>query len=340
MKKIFKRLKNNRLVYLGYFLKTTNRQKFWKDFRFVKGEFGYNPWFLFFDMIVSSLRIGSSFHEYYYYSFYKKNLAERTAFATMAYMYEYQLKNNPKPTRYYLEDKLVFLKEYASFSGRDWLNLNLINAKDVEIFIGKNEKAVLKNSKAGAGKKVEIIQLNGTTAEALLKYAREKSFDLLEEFVYQHHSLQKLSPNSLNTIRLITQINHLGGVEIIGSILRMGIDLNTDNLSTGGIACPIDPVSGIISGPAISFDNTKPDYESHPISGVKFEGFKIPYWKELITICKEAALLHPENKSIGWDVAVKNTGPILIEGNHDWGARLWQMPGKRGLKHIVEKYYH
>lgn len=331
-------LKNNRLVYFFYFLRATNRKKFWKELRFVRKKYGYSPWFLLFDMIGSSFRLGSSFHEYYYYSFYKKTLAERKTFTSMAYMYEYQLNNNPKPTRYYLEDKSVFLKEYASFSGRYWLNLNVTNAKDLEIFIGKNEKAVLKNSKAGAGKKVEIIQLNGTTAEALLKYAREKGFDLLEEFVYQHPDLQKLSPNSLNTIRLITQINHLGAVEIIGSVLRMGIDLNTDNLSTGGIACPIDPISGVISGSAISFDNTKPDYESHPVSGLQLEGFKVPYWSEIIEMCKEAALLHPENKSIGWDVAIKQTGPLLLEGNHDWGARLWQMPHKKGLKHLIEKY--
>jgi len=28
----------------------------------------------------------------------------------------------------------------------------------------------------------------------------------------------------------------------------------------------------------------------------------------------------------------------LIEGNHDWGARVWQMPAGTGLKKILSKY--
>jgi hypothetical protein len=53
---------------------------------------------------------------------------------------------------------------------------------------------------------------------------------------------------------------------------------------------------------------------------------------------KKAALLHPENRSIGWDVAITNNGPELIEANHDWCKLLWQLPVKKGLKHVLENY--
>lgn len=256
----------------------------------------------------------------------------------MAYMYEFQLKNNPVQTRSVLENKHVFFEEYKQWIERDWINLSDASIADIKRFIANKEQVVFKNALGGAGKSVKIASTLNFIAESLARYAKKHNYDLLEEFISQHNNLQRLSPNSLNTVRLITQINAGGGVEIIGAMLRMGINLNTDNLSTGGIACPIDPELGVITGPAISFDNTKPDYESHPVSCIRFEGFKIPYWTKIIEMCKEAALLHPENKSIGWDVAIKQTGPLLLEGNHDWGARLWQMPMKRGLKYVLEKY--
>ncbi len=340
MNKLVYRLKNNHVSYFLYFLKNTNWNKLITEIRFVTTSFGKNAFTVWLDMIFTSLSMGFSFHEYFYYSFYTKTKRERESYASMAYMYEYQLLNNPKPTRYYLENKHVFLAEYSNYIGRSWLNLSEASIHAVNSFLVGKEKAVLKNAMGGAGKSVKIISTNAFNAETLLSYSKSHNFNLIEEFVYQHKEIMALSPNSLNTIRLVTQISKSGEVDVIGTLLRMGIESNTDNLSTGGIACPIDPESGIISGPAISFDNTKPDYKTHPVSGMRFEGFEIPFWPKVLQICKEAALLHPENKSIGWDVAIKDDGPILIEGNHDWGARLWQMPGKQGLKHIAVKYFN
>ena len=96
--------------------------------------------------------------------------------------------------------------------------------------------------------------------------------------------------------------------------------------------------NGKIESQGVSFDITVPDYELHPISNMKIEGFQIPYWNEVRELCIRAASKYQDNKSIGWDVAIKQDGPILIEGNHDWGARVWQMPAGKGLKNILSKY--
>lgn len=339
MQAIFYKIKNNSLVYFLYYLKKSNWKKLIREAKFVNNKYKIPKIKLYLDMVFSALVLGFSFHEYFYYSFYIKNRSERMKFASMSYMYEFQLNNNQKKYRFYLEDKIIFLKEYGNYIGREWLSLEKCTLNELEAFLVEKSKVVLKNSKGGAGKNVAVFSLKDHTAASLQDYAYQHHFDLVEEFVFQHPSLMKLSPNSLNTIRLITQLNRVGQVEIIGTILRMGIDLNTDNLSTGGIACPINLETGKLCGHGISFDITKPDYFSHPVSGLEFIGFQIPYWSEVKEICLSAAMLHPENKSIGWDVAIKNDGPILIEGNHDWGARLWQMPGKVGLKHVAKKYF-
>ena len=52
----------------------------------------------------------------------------------------------------------------------------------------------------------------------------------------------------------------------------------------------------------------------------------------------QAAKLYPKNLSIGWDIVMTEKGPGFIEGNHDWCKLLWQLPVKKGLKSVIEKF--
>jgi hypothetical protein len=127
-------------------------------------------------------------------------------------------------------------------------------------------------------------------------------------------------------------------VKFLGARLRITNDSFVDNLAAGNIAAAIDLDTGKVYGSGVYSDITKEDVEKHPITEVSIIGFQIPYWKETIEMVTKAALLHPENRSIGWDVAVTNNGPELLEGNHNWCKLLWQLPVKKGLKKELEKF--
>lgn len=302
------------------------------DIKFSDTIYHHTRTYIIVDMFLSSFKLGSSFHEYFYYNFTDKSKTERKTYATTGKMYDYQLKMNPPRQRYLLEDKLVFLKKYKDFTGRNWLDLKVAGENEVAEFIKGKAKVVLKNSKGQAGQSIKVFYLQSTSPASIMGYSKKNKLDLMEEFVVQHDDLMALAPESLNTIRIITQITKRGEAEIIGTILRLGCGGETDNLSTDGIACSIDILTGKINGPGISFDITKPDYKMHPVSGKNLQGFQIPYWNESMYLARKAALLYPQNRSVGWDVAVTNNGPLLIEGNHNWGVRLWQMPVKKGLR--------
>jgi hypothetical protein len=80
----------------------------------------------------------------------------------------------------------------------------------------------------------------------------------------------------------------------------------------------VDPVRGSLRGDGYF----KPGYggraAQHPNSGVVFDGFQIPYFREAVELVSQ---LHRHLRgvhSIGWDVAITPTGPTIIEGNDDW----------------------
>lgn len=330
----------NRLVYLAYYILKTPRKQFFKYFYYVRKKKAISSVNLYKEILVSSMKYNISLMDYFQLRFYEQTEAQKQEYAGTGFMYEYQLKMNPPGYRDVLNDKIKFLKHFDEFSGREWATLKMM-AKDASLaerIIGSEPyKVVLKKSKGKAGRGIMIVKSGKMPVSEVLQLMRRKGFDLIEKFVLQHDGLMQLSPSALNTIRIITQL-HEGKVIIIAARLRVSVNSNVDNLTAGNFAAPVDIESGVVSGPGVYGDITKPDVFIHPVTGVAIKGFLVPYWKECIELVSKAALSIPGNKSIGWDVALTNKGPILIEGNHDWGRVLWQLPVRKGLKEDLLKY--
>ena len=331
-------MKLSNFMYLFYYIKKTDWKRLAAHRSFTMKKSNISRFRLDVDMVMCTLRCGLSFHEYYYYGLWEKSAEMRSEYASMGYMYEFQKLFNPISTRDVLADKNKFNVAYAEFLHRKIINPILSPIKILDEFLIGQEKVVLKKSNGSQGKDVEIINVKDFSSDALKQYAELKKYDILEEFVYQHDDMQKLSPNSLNTVRFITFLKNNGDVVVVGASLRMGIDKQTDNLSSGGITCKIDVNKGVIASKGCSFDITQPLCEVHPVSGLTLEGFQIPYWNEVRTMCFQAASKYKDNRCIGWDVAITNKGPLLIEGNHDWGARVWQMPAAKGMKTTLDEF--
>ena len=330
-----------RILYLGYYLKELDRKKFKLFLVKVKQETGKSTPVIFTDIISSSLKYNISILEYFQFHFYKLTKEEREKYAGTGYMYEYQLKMNPKTYRSVLENKLEFLHIYKNFIHHSYASLTDLE-KDPsvaeKILKNKSGKVVLKNSFGQCGNGIEVVNSSELNIGLLVGRLKKNGNDFVEEFVVQHTALMQLSPSGLNTVRIVTQVNEHGGVDLLAARLRITINSAVDNLAAGNIAAPINLTTGVVEGPGVYSDITKPDEFLHPVTKIPIVGFEVPHWKETIAMIRQAALTNTNNRSIGWDVAITDNGPELIEGNHDWCKLLWQLPVHQGLKADVEKY--
>jgi hypothetical protein len=201
-----------------------------------------------------------------------------------------------------------------------------------------SRKIVFKAADGKCGVGVEILKTADFTVDSIVPYMEKNQFDLVEEFIIQHPKLQALSPSAVNTVRIFTQLNEKNEVELLGCRQRISVNSPVDNMAAGNMAAPIDEKTGKVAGVAVYSDITKHDETQHPVTGVDIIGFEIPFWNEILEMVKEAALLHPQNRSIGWDIVVTEKGAGFIEGNHDWCKLLWQLPAKKGMKSVLESY--
>lgn len=323
-----------RSVYLLYYIKATDLRRFNEYLKYSSLNSGKSRGHILADVLYSVYRYNIALLDYFYFRFFELDQERRCQWAGTGYMYEYQLKMNPLAYRGVLADKKQFLRKFKAFVNRDSATLSELkkNSKTAErILSNPSGRIVLKNSMGQIGAEVEVVSANEFTSTTLVKFMTKKNYDLVEEYIIQHKSLMDLSPAGVNTIRIFTQL-YQGSVYFLGARLRISVNSTVDNMAAGNLAAPVDLRTGIVTDSGVYSDIRKEETSRHPVTGIELRGFTIPYWDEVLKLTENAALLTPLTRSVGWDIAITNQGPELIEGNHNWCKLLWQLPEKKGLK--------
>lgn len=137
---------------------------------------------------------------------------------------------------------------------------------------------------------------------------------LLEEHLPQHPALAGLNASSVNTVRMWT-VSTPQGWKTIGAYLRVGRQgAQVDNNASGGIACPVDVVTGRVTDAFLPASPRQP-VPCHPDSGAPLLGFQVPDWALALQRAGEAVAAFPHMHIAGLDMAFTPDGPALIELN-------------------------
>jgi hypothetical protein len=150
-----------------------------------------------------------------------------------------------------------------------------------------------------------------------------------------HRALSDASTGALPTIRIVTCLDERGRPEVIGAVFRMAIGENVtvDNLHAGGIAAAVDLDSGCLScATNLGTDARLGWLSTHPDTGTAIEGRALPLWGDVKSFAADAHRAFTDRVVIGWDVAILDDGPILIEGNGNPDMDILQRFMRTGLR--------
>jgi len=141
---------------------------------------------------------------------------------------------------------------------------------------------------------------------------------LVQRRFENHSTLRDLCNGALSTVRITTIEDEHGHPEVTHAVLRMALTAGkpVDNFHAGGIAAPVDLRTGDL-GPA-SDVGLRPDVgwcDVHPETGAKILGRRLPWWGETLELARRAHAAFPKRVVVGWDVAILEDGPVVIEGN-------------------------
>lgn len=300
----------------------------------VKEKSGHSKFRTFCDILWCSMRYGAGYYDYAMFGFYAMNGKQRNTYLTRVrnkkvfeLMNDYSIGNE-------FDDKLRFNARFSEFIGRKYLDGENCSLAEFEEFIQGQESIFAKPNHGDCGRGIEKLKVaDFANAEAMLQYVREKKLAILEHCIRQHPQMAKLNPSSVNSLRIVTDVVD-DTVHIAYVMVKLGTGGgHCDNTGQGGVLCRVDENTGKIR--SVATDDFFHVYEKHPDTGVEFIGYEIPMLDEAIALAKKAAMVLPQMRHVGWDVAITPDGPVIIEGNEYPGTDLCQLaphyPEKQGL---------
>lgn len=307
-----------RLSFLVERAKAANLPRVWRMATHIGKKFRKPRAGVFLDMVYSAVRYECAFQDYQDWDFAMLSPRERRSFITHPISDHYARRfNTDRAANKKLSNKLTFNKEFASFTRRAWLDLRDATDDELHDFLEANPVIMAKVPDSLGGDGIAKIDSSryGSIKEFRAERVRSRQL-LLEEFISQHEELNRLNASSVNTMRIVS-FNRGGHVSIICAALRIGAGGDVDNFSGGGMYTMLNH-DGVVEHPA--FDGEDRIHAIHPISGVPIVGFQVPQFNEAIELVNKAAGTIPEVPYVGWDIAISDKGPVIIEGNYNTGV--------------------
>ena len=299
--------------------------RMWLHVRAIHEESGRPRLVILCDMVYCALRYGVGYLDYHVFGFAWNRGACRKTFMTMNDNLALVRALNDRAYYHVFDDKVEFNKRFDKYIGREWINLQTADKARFRAFLQGKDVVFAKNTGLCGGAGISRIEAGKEDPDELYDRLRESGQFLVEQKIVQHPEMDRLCPSSVNTVRIVTVLKN-GEAHFMYSLVRIGNGKSAvDNITSGGLYTAV-PEDGVLKKPAFC-DKTGKYYDSHPATGTVFAGFRIPMFRQAVELCLEAALVEPHMGYIGWDVAITEAGPVLVEGNTIPGYDMCQNHG-------------
>lgn len=214
------------------------------------------------------------------------------------------------------------------------------------------QSCVIKTTESSHGDNVLVIQnidyQDGNAIltrfdgqQLLLSFVLSNDPLIFESLVRQTEQFAAFNASSVNTVRFMTALYPDGSAKVIATFIKIGrAGRCVDNAGGGGnVDVCVDVATGKICH-AIRFDgwHRVQEIDYHPDSGNPLNGVVIENWDSIKAevICFQQAF--PYCKVAGWDIAITDEGPVVIEVNDFWD-RTGQFFIRKGWRNEIRDCY-
>ena len=292
-------------------------------------------------------RTGCMFKEYYTYKFYDFSPEEQETLFLVRDSVKISKRYDKRRFSNMLLDKEWANGAFSDYLKRPWcMNVNLSFEEFTDKFAGIG-KVIYKPAFGSRGQGAEAVTIDPDDMRKAYDHLVSLPDGVIEGFVKQHPEMNRLTPASVNTIRIVTisskeePVTQDGKLKDIAyAAVRIGGGSSiVDNFHSGGMVAAIDMESGTICTDAADMEGNV--FPSHPVTGTVFKGFRIPCFDKALKLVSDMVDEKEVEGYIGWDIAISEDGPVLIEVNTRPGAVLLTTPyisERKGMKHLMEKY--
>lgn len=301
----------------------------------------------------------SDAHIYYHKPLERKNL----------YINDFQQSNawniNEKKYREILNNKIKFDEHFNQHISTPKTLGTISNGKidndypyviqdfyDLKIYLENQGPVVLKAISGAGGFGILILKLKDKQLFLNNKLTNFNEFKsiltqldnyYISEFLNQSTYKNSLFPHTVNTIRMLTMVDPETKKPFIAvAVQRVGTkeSIPTDNWQQGAMSVKIDLESGTL-GQVVRFtkDGKIERRSTHPDTGKKLTGKRIPNWEEVKKQILKAASNNSFLSYIGWDVVITENGVKVLEANNGSGVIIYQVHDPLLKNEKIRRFY-
>lgn len=182
------------------------------------------------------------------------------------------------------------------------------------------------------------LYLNGER-QAVQDALRVIAGHIVEPLIVQHQDMRRYSPNCANPLRIRTLC--VGGeIRYISTYICIApADAYFSNVVRCGVAVGLDETGRCITDGFCEMPGKEGRSQLVPGTDIRLDEIVIPGVKEAIELAKAAHRTTPQIFAMGWDVAVTDEGPIIIEGNPRFGSCTYQAISGMGERMYFEQEF-
>ena len=280
------------------------------------------------DVLRCMKKFDAGYYDYLIFQWYKLKDWQKDTYFTRFRNKKFIMQMNDQSYSDCFDDKIKFNELFKDYIGREFCDVEHASKEDIINYFNGREKIFCKMINLSCGKGAELIYTKDfKDGEDFYNYVMKKGFGTLEDVIENHPDLAEMYPCAANCMRMITCIDNDGVPHLIYCVQKFGNEGRIiDNFGLHG---PVDLETGEFLFQAHPGDTTSDLlFTEHPYTGKKLIGFKTPYFKEAKEMILKAAMVVPQMRYIGWDVAITPNGPAIIEGNDYCAHDFWQLPGQ------------
>lgn len=297
--------------YLIYAISNIDLATMFKTIKFISVKANKSFLSTLIDVVYCGIKYQAGYHDYLEFEFYNLNRKERKTYITRGINNQIVKLFNDKEHWYKFNDKVEFQKIFKDYTKRDFMLLKE-NILEFEEFLKNHQTVIAKPVDGEGGKGIEkIIYDKNVNIQELFDKLVNNNQLLIEECIVQHEKMNELYPGAVNSLRMFTFLKDDEAC-LLQAVLKIGNGGVVDNFASGGMYTILSD-DGEVIYPAI--DKNDNIYRVHPVTNKEIIGFKIPLFEEAVKLVCEAAKVVPEVRYVGWDVAISEKGPMIIEGN-------------------------
>ena len=183
----------------------------------------------------------------------------------------------------------------------------------------------------------DAVRCGDGTSIAIDEFVRFVTEAFADGYLFQarvspHVDIARICGNRVATARIVTTCV-AGEADAMRAVFKLPVgDSMADNFWRGGnIVADIDMETGRLGRAVSGTGLDQVETTHHPDTDATITGTELPMWQEARDLALNAQGLLNQVPLIGWDIAISNAGPLIIEANETPDLALMQYASGRGM---------